>query len=95
MEDRGTLKPGEYHQSADSAMEYYKAMPLSEIYLWLEAFSSCAIEGNRFAEVCSETLNRLLKGEPVSDRYLLGVMWAIASPKYKEKSNDKKDSDRD
>lgn len=43
----------------------------------MESFSSCAIEGNRFAEVCGETLRRVMQREPVSDRYVLGLAWAI------------------
>ena len=38
---------------------------------------SLALEGNRLAEMCSETLRRLLAKEPVSDRYLLGLVWTI------------------
>ena len=54
-------------------------LPLPVLVIQLEAFSSCAIEGNRLAEICSETLDRLLKSEPVSDRYLLGLAWAMRS----------------
>ena len=53
----------------------------SDLAGWQEAFSSCAIEGNRLAEVCSETLRRLLIGEPVSDRYVLGLAWAMVDPR--------------
>ena len=34
-------------------------------------FSSCAISDNRLAEVCGETLQRWMTGQPVSDGYLL------------------------
>ena len=44
---------------------------------YIEPFASCAIAGNRLAEVCSETLRRLIDHEPVSDRYLMGLAWAI------------------
>jgi hypothetical protein len=50
---------------------------MAELAMWLEAFSSCAIEGNRLGAVCVETLRRILSGEPVSDRYVLGLAWAI------------------
>ena len=43
----------------------------------MESFASCAIDGNRFAEVCGETLRRVMTGEPVSDRYILGLAWAV------------------
>lgn len=77
VNERGTLQNGEYHPSADSAMIFMKSLPLKDLVLWAESFASCAIEGNRLAEVCSETLRRLMAGEPVSDRYLLGLAWTI------------------
>lgn len=43
----------------------------------MESFASCGIENNRLAEVCGETLRRVLAQEPVSDRYLLGLVWTI------------------
>jgi hypothetical protein len=44
---------------------------------FLLTFSSLAIEGNRLAEVCYGTLRRMIDGQPVSDRYLLGLAWEI------------------
>ncbi len=41
------------------------------------SFASDAIEGNRLAEICGETLRRVIAGEPVSDRYLLGLCWTL------------------
>lgn len=29
------------------------------------------------AEVCGETLRRIREGEPVSDRYVLGLAWTV------------------
>lgn len=76
-EDRGTLAPTEPHPSARMAMDYLWSIPLCDLLMHREAFSSCAIENNRLAEVCAETLRRIMHGEPVSDRYLLGLAWAI------------------
>jgi hypothetical protein len=45
--------------------------------MYLESYSSCAIEGNRLAEICAETLDRLIHGQPVSDRYILGLAWNL------------------
>jgi len=42
-----------------------------------EALASTALSGNRLAETCMGTIDRLAKGEPVSDRYLLGLAWTI------------------
>ena len=82
MGDRGTLKETEPHPSAMSALEYLQSLSFTELSTWQESFSSCAIEGNRLAEVCSETLHRLMNKQPVSDRYVLGLAWTI---KYGEK----------
>lgn len=72
----GTLREGEYHPAANGAMAYLRAFGM-DLLPYQEAFASCAIEGNRLGEICSETLRRVLAGEPVSDRYLLGLAWSI------------------
>lgn len=77
MTDRGTLAPTEHHPAADLALAWIRSLPPAEIFTWSEAFASTAIEGNRMAEVCSETLRRIMAGEPVSDRYVLGLAWAM------------------
>jgi hypothetical protein len=61
-----------------------------KMFMWSEAFASCAIEGNRLAEVCSETLNRLLNSQPVSDRYILGLAFTVMQAEL----NDKKPKDQ-
>ena len=81
---RGTLNEKEPHPSAYSAMAYVKGLGFAKLTTYLEAFSSCAIEGNRLGEICSTTLDRLLKGEPVSDRYILGLAWSIRSMEEKD-----------
>jgi len=50
--------------------------------IWQESFSSCAIEGNMLAEICSGTLSRLINHKPVSDRYLLGLAFTILKNNY-------------
>ena len=75
-EDRGTLKLGEYHPAADSAMAYILTRA-ADWPMLMESLSSCAIEDNRLAEICAETLDRLMTGRPVSDRYLLGLAWLM------------------
>ena len=88
----GTLAVGEPHPAAYSAREWIAAQPTSSLYLWLESFSSCAIEGNKLGEVCAETLQRLLRAAPVSDRYLLGLAWTMQQgiPKKAKKKKGKK-----
>jgi hypothetical protein len=73
----GTLKLGEPHPAARDALRYVAELGLMRQSTLMESFSSCAIEGNRFAEVCGETLRRVMHCEPVSDRYILGLAWAI------------------
>lgn len=75
--DRGTLAATEPHPAAHSAIAWIRSLPLEDLVRWQAAFASTAIEGNRMAEVCGETLRRLLAGEPVSDRYTLGLAWAM------------------
>lgn len=76
-EERGTLRTGEPHPSVKNALACIGRLNLEELMAWQASFSSCAIGGNRLAEVCAETLRRLMDKEPVSDRYLLGLAWAM------------------
>jgi hypothetical protein len=73
----GTLRLGEPHPAARDALQYVAELGFMRQSALMESFSSCAIEGNRFAEVCGETLRRVMHREPVSDRYILGLAWAI------------------
>lgn len=75
--ERGFLTPTEPHPSARSALDYIRSLGLPALLQLQESFSSCAIEGNRLGEVCAETLRRILDHEPVSDRYILGLAWAV------------------
>ena len=76
-EERGTLPLGTPHPATRSALAWFHNQPISALLQWLEAFASTALEGNQAGEVCGETLRRLLEGEPVSDRYLLGLVWVM------------------
>ena len=75
--DRSTLAEREQHPVAKEALAYVRGLGLPKLSMYLEAFSSCAIEDNRLGEVCGGTLRRLLASEPISDRYLLGLAWAL------------------
>lgn len=77
MDERGTIKEGEYHPAANSALRYLRRLGLVKLMQYQESFSSCAIEGNRLAEICSETLDRVIRKDKISDRYLLGLAWTI------------------
>jgi hypothetical protein len=73
----GTLTAGEPHPASYDAYTYLMSIGVNNLYRYRESFASCAIEGNRLAEVCGETLRRIIESEPVSDRYLLGLAWTI------------------
>lgn len=79
---RKDLRPGEPHPMAESA-RVYVASQVDRLSHLMEAFASCAIESNRVGEICGETLRRLLAGEPVSDRYLLGLAWFLITTEEK------------
>lgn len=80
-EKRGELKLGEIHPASSGAFAFIKSLGPIELAMWQEAFSSTAIEGNRLSEICSETLDRIMTGKPVSDRYILGLAWTIRESK--------------
>ena len=84
MSERGTLNEGEPHPAAHMAHEYIVKLSPATLAMLQESFASCAIEGNRLAEVCGETLRRLLNSEPVSDRYVMGL-YAFVSIGFKHK----------
>ena len=69
-----TLEPTEPHPMARSALAYIRENLTA---MDTEAMASCAIENNRAAEICLSTYRRLESGEPVSDRYVLGLAWLI------------------
>ena len=75
-----TLKEGEAHPSAHNAfvwlLEFMAREPIAYVQI-RESLASTALSGNRVASICSHTLDRLEKNQPVSDRYLLGVAWFI------------------
>jgi hypothetical protein len=77
----GALADGEAHPAAESArawlLRYVRRHEAEKLPMLLESFASSALSGNRLAELCAETLRRLLNGEPVSDRYLLALCWTI------------------
>ena len=72
-----TLAMGEPHPSAAAALDYIRAIPYTDLVQYEDALASTALSGNRLAEVCCGTLRRLQNHEPVSDRYLLGLAWAL------------------
>ena len=78
----GTLPLGEPHPIAYDAQEFISKCNPIELGVWQESFASTALAGNKLGEVCGETLRRLINGEPVSDRYLLGLAFVILHAEY-------------
>jgi hypothetical protein len=76
-EERGTLPLGQPHPAAEAALAWVRKHSVLELLGWAEAFAIAADYENLTGEVCGETLRRLLEGEPVSDRYLLGLVWVM------------------
>lgn len=80
MTEIGTLDITEHHPAADNAFAWVKDYLLKDTIdtlSLLESFASVGLSGNRLGEVCGETLRRIIHGEPVSDRYLLGLAWTL------------------
>jgi len=73
---KGTILEG-FHPSATSAIQYIFQLPIKDQMRIKESMASCALSGNKYAEICYETYRRMTNGEPVSDRYALGLAWFI------------------
>ena len=72
-----TLNYGEAHPASCLALEYIRSVPPVKMGLIRETLASCSVEDNRMAVICSGTLRRLDAGLPVSDRYVMGLAWAV------------------
>lgn len=90
----GTLEEREPHPAAHDALRYVKSLGVTKLHIYLESFSSVALEGhNRSAEICGETLRRVIEGEPISDRYLLGLAWTLKNMEEMEDGQDEADDE--
>jgi|SRR5690606_37867134 len=88
--DKGTLNEREPHPAAHNAYQYVIrriADSKNANFILIEAFNISALEGNRTAEICAETLRRIIYREPVSDRYLLGLAWTLKQMEETEWKN--------
>lgn len=80
MVDPTEIKPDEFHPAARSAYRWLKGFMVTNQADYLRykfAIHTAAESGNRQANICMGTINRLATGKPVSDRYLLGLAWTI------------------
>lgn len=83
---KDTLESKEPHPAVYTASKYVtKILNEQDSSLIIESFASCAIENNRLAEICLGTIKRIKAKEPVSDRYLLGLAWALKDMEDTEK----------
>ena len=82
--NKGDLKPNEPHPAAVMALEWLRNQPFLDLLQLQESFASSALAGNRMAEICGETLRRFIANEPVSDRYILGLAWVLATAEKEE-----------
>jgi len=74
---------------APNALRYVRAR-VSDIHkrcLILESLASSALAGSRTAEICLETLRRVTVGDPISDRYILGLAWFLKELEEQEKKD--------
>lgn len=75
--DPTELAEDEIHPVAGNCLEYIRAIPPEMLDRYRRTFALEAKDGNRLAQVCEGTLNRLLSKQPVSDRYLMGLAWTL------------------
>ena len=78
-EDKVNLPLGVPHPAAVSAYQFINELPLVELVMWQEIFASITLssEDNLLASTCSDTLDRIIKGETIGDRYILGLAWTV------------------
>lgn len=88
-DDTTTLKLEEPHPAAHDAMAWFNLWrtDMTNYMLTREAIASTALSGNRLAQICNSTLDRLEKAEPVSDRYLLGLCWFLKDMEERRHAN--------
>lgn len=80
MADPTELNGDEFHPAARSAYRWLKGFMVTNRKDYLQyrmAIEIAAASGNRQAIVCQGTIERLRNGQPVSDRYLMGLCWTI------------------
>jgi hypothetical protein len=80
--DPTEIRPDEFHPAARSAYRWLKGFMVSnadDYVRYRTAMSIAAASGNRQAQICMGTIDRLRASQPVSDRYLLGLAWTILS----------------
>jgi hypothetical protein len=71
-----------------NVLKYVKSKGRLELMKLLEASASCAIEGNELGIQLRETIDRLLSGKPIGERYLFQLAWMLRDQEKGEKTNE-------
>lgn len=84
-----TTENPEIHPVAYSALAWVKEQPIENLLHWQEAFASCSIENDATANVCLETMRRLLAGEPIGAQHILGLAYVMRSLEWSDEESDR------
>lgn len=71
------LGEGEFHPVSTEALNYIKRKKRCELVAWLEAFNSSALSGDISAMHCGQTLDLIMRGEGVGERYVLALAFVM------------------
>jgi hypothetical protein len=75
---RGELKEHEHHPAAYEALRYVQSLGPEKLVMYMESMCSVNIESNsRKLDICIGTLDRVMKGLGVGERYILGLAWFL------------------
>lgn len=80
MNEEYSLSESETHPAAEMAMEWFRDYQANCTEQWLAArggIVTAAASGDSPARIMLSTIARLENGDPVSDRYLLGLCWVL------------------
>ncbi len=84
--EKETVEEGEYDPIIDFAMKYWRELPIDLKEKIEERVAADALYGDRVSQIIIGTMRRLRNGEPVSDKYLLGLMFMIVWARLEVKS---------
>lgn len=80
MTDPTEIRADEFHPAARLAYRWLKGFMVTnpDDYARIKmALNIAADHGNRQAQICMGTIQRMARGDSISDRYLLGLCWTI------------------
>lgn len=78
--DPGLLVADEPHPMTEDALNYCaRALGSERGLVVYESMAKIAMTGDRASQVCFETARRIMEGESVPDRDILGLAWMLRS----------------